>query len=299
MLKTWFMMSRPWSFTCSFVPITVGAALAGVQGHFNLSLYLLALIGGLAMHAGTNLINTYGDYVSGVDTIESAATCPQLVTGVLKPNDVRNVAFYLFGFATLIGLWLTYLCGWPVIVLGLLGLVAGYSYTAGIAYKYKGYGSIMVFLFMGPFMSWPAYYIQTLESSWLPVWASFPAGFLVTAVLTGNDLRDLEFDRAAGIKTLALILGLKKSMFLYCCLITAAFASVVVMVALAQLPWTAALPLLLIPSTLKIFSNARTAADGSREAMVLMEGVAAQLHFHFGLLLLAGIIAPLLLRGWL
>lgn len=299
MLKIWFLALRPWSFTAAFVPVALGVALAGYQGSFNLGLFLLTLIGGVAMQAGTNLINTYGDYITGVDTIQSAVTCPQLVSGALRPDEMKTAGIACFTFAVAIGLWLTYLCGWPVIIAGLIGLVGGYCYTAGFAYKYKGLGSVMVFFLMGPLMAWPSYFIQTGEFSWLPVWVSLPIGFLVAAILHSNDLRDMAFDREAGIKTLALFLGLRASMTLYYFLYTASFACLIILVALALLPLPAILPLLLIPSAVRMFSQATVAAKGSRDAMLLLEASAAQFHFRFGLLLIAGLTAYSLTHGWL
>jgi 1,4-dihydroxy-2-naphthoate polyprenyltransferase len=299
MLKIWFLALRPWSFTAAFVPVALGAALAGYEGSFDLGLFVLTLAGGIAMQAGTNLINTYGDYVAGVDTIGSAITCPQLVSGTLSPAAVKTAGIACFSFAVAVGLWLTYLCGWPVIIAGLIGLVGGYCYTAGFAYKYKGLGSIMVFFLMGPLMAWPSYFIQTGQNSWLPVWVSLPIGFLVAAILHSNDLRDMSFDREAGIKTLALYLGLQASMNLYYFLYLASFICLVGLVALAVLPLMAILPLLLIPSTIKMFSKAKVAAKGSRDEMLLLEATAAQFHFRFGLLLIVGLAAHSFTHGWL
>ncbi|MDR3588273.1 MAG: 1,4-dihydroxy-2-naphthoate octaprenyltransferase [Negativicutes bacterium] len=299
MFKTWFLALRPWSFTAAFVPVALGAALAGDQGSFDPWLFLLTLTGGIAMQAGTNLINTYGDYIAGVDTIDSAVTCPQLVSGTLQPGDVKKAGIGCFSFALAIGLWLTYLCGWPVIIAGLIGLVGGYCYTAGFAYKYQGLGSVMVFFLMGPLMAWPSYFIQTGQFSWLPIWVSLPVGFLVAAILHSNDLRDMAFDREAGIRTLALYLGLRAAMTLYYFLYLASFVCLIGLVALALLPVLAIMPLLLIPSVLRLFSQATVAAKGSREAMLLLEGAAAQFHFRFGLLLIVGLTAHSLAQGWL
>ncbi len=223
MLKIWFLALRPWSFTASFIPVALGTALAAGQGFFDAGLFALTLLAGIAMQAGTNLINTYGDYQSGVDTVEAAVTCPQLVTGLLTPPAVKRAGIACFGLASVIGLGLARLRGWPIIIIGLIGLIGGYCYTAGFSYKYKGLGSIMVFFLMGPLMTWPAYFIQTAQYSWLPVLVSLPIGFLVADILHANDLRDMVFDRQAGIHTLALFLGRRKSLLLHHSLPAASF----------------------------------------------------------------------------
>jgi 1,4-dihydroxy-2-naphthoate polyprenyltransferase len=298
LLNTWFLTLRPWSYTASAVPITVGTVLAAGCGSFSPGLFLLTLAGGIAVHAGTNLINTYGDYLSGVDTAKAPPTAPQLVNGTLRPAAVKRAALLCFALAGAIGLWLAVLRGWPVMLVGLLGLAGGYGYTAGPTYKYKGLGSILVFFLMGPLMTWPAYFIQAREYSWLPVLVSLPIGFLVAAILHANDLRDTGSDREANILTLALILGRRRSLMLYFSLFVAAFICLALLVASTTVPWSAALPLLLIPATGRMFRLARAGAQGSRPAMAALEGKAAQLHFQFGLLLTVGLAVQPLLRLW-
>jgi 1,4-dihydroxy-2-naphthoate octaprenyltransferase len=298
LFKTWFLALRPWSYTAAFVPVALGAVLAASQGYFDFGLFALTLVGGVAMQAGTNLINTYGDYCSGVDTVESAPTCPQLVTGALQPRDVRMAGIACFAFATAVGIWLTYLRGWPVTAAGLVGLAGGYCYTAGISYKYKGFGSIFVFFLMGPLMAWPSYFIQTGQFSWLPVWASLPVGFLVSGILHANDLRDMTHDRRAGIRTLALYFGLRNSVLFYYGLYTAAYVCLLLLVLTSALPWSAALPLVLLPTIARMFTAVRQAAAGSCKTMALLEASAAKFHFQFGLLLVAGLVIHPLVTRW-
>jgi len=298
MIRTWFLATRPWSFTAAAVPIALGAILAWSEGSFSLPLFLLTLVGGIAVQAGTNLINTYGDFITGVDTVDSAKTCSQLVEGIIEPRDMRLAGILTFSFAGIIGLVLTYLCGWPVLAFGLLGIIAGYCYTAGFCpYKYMGLGSILVFFLMGPLMVWPAYYIQTGQLSWLPFWASLPVGFLVAGILHSNDIRDMREDRRAGINTLALFLGVKRSLALYYALYTAAYISLIGLITLAIVPWTAALPIVLVPAIMKLLILANDAVKGSENKLQLLEPVAAKLHLQFGLLLLVGLaLHPFLLR---
>ena len=168
---------------------------------------ILTLIGGAAIQVGTNYTNTYGDYINGVDTVESNITQPQLVRGILAPDQMLKAGLGAFAFAATIGIYLVYLRGWPLLILGLLGILGGYGYTLGVAYKYKGLGTILVFFLMGPMMAWGAYYVQTGFHSWTPVLASLPIGFLISGLLHANDFRDIPSDEESGIKTLATILG--------------------------------------------------------------------------------------------
>lgn len=299
-IKTWFIAMRPWSFTAAFIPVALGAAIAWQEGLFHAGLFLLTLLGAIAMQAGTNLINTYGDYVAGVDTIDSAKTCPQLVTGALNPASMKLIGIAAFILALLIGLILTYLCGWPILVVGLIGLAGGYCYTAGFCpYKYEGLGSVFVFFLMGPLMVWPAYYIQTGNYSWVPVLASLPVGFLVTGILHSNDLRDIIHDKQAGIKTLAIIMGFRHGMMLYYTLYSSAYLCLIALIINEILPATTILPLALLPLVTAMFRQAYDAANGSREKLELLEQTAAVFHFRFGLLFVIGLVlSPYVNRWW-
>lgn len=296
----WFLAMRPWSFTASFVPVALGAALAWSEGFFHPGLFLLTLAGGVSVHAGTNLINTYGDFMSGVDTVESAVTNPQLVSGVLKPESMKRVGIAAFAFASLLGLVLTYFCGWPVFVIGCLGVVAGYSYTAGIfPYKYKGLGSIMVFFLMGPLMVWPAYFIQTGKYGLVPVLVSLPVAMLVAAILHANDIRDVAFDSAAGIKTLAMKVGLRASLLIYYGLLAGAYVALAALAAAGLVPNAVLLTLVLAPAAAKLFRGAAEGAKGNLPLMQMLEKNTAQFHFNFGVLMIVGIIVHPHLVRWL
>ena len=113
-----------------------------------------------------NLINTYGDYLSGVDTEESAPTCPQLVKNILKPEDMRLVGIGFFIFTIAIGLYLIKVRGMLLLLIGFLGIIGGYGYTLGIAYKYKGLGVFSIYSY-GPHDGMGCYFVQTGVSSWL------------------------------------------------------------------------------------------------------------------------------------
>ena len=296
MLKAWFMAMRPWSFTAAFVPVALGTALAWDQGFFQPGLFLLTALGGICIQAGTNFINTYGDYRFGVDTVASAHTCPQLVTGAMRPAAMKRAGLIAFGLAAAIGLTLAWLRGWEILAVGLLGIVGGYTYTAGpIPYKYKGAGSFAVFFLMGPLMVWPAWFIQTGQYSWLPVLVSLPVGFLVAAILNGNDVRDIAHDRAAGIITPATELGSFSGLGLQRFLYLAAFVSLFALIVGGILPQSALLPLLLLPLLRKCLLTIKEAAAGKEASLLQLEAMAAGFHFQFGILLTAGVA----LHPWL
>ena len=298
MLKSWFIAMRPWSLTASFVPVALGTALASSQGFFSPSLFVLTAIAGMSVQAGTNFINTYGDFLSGVDTIDSAHTNPQLVNGTLQPSAMRRAGLIAFGIAASIGLVLSWMRGWEIIAIGMLGIIGGYTYTAGpLPYKYKGLGSILVFFLMGPLMVWPAWFIQTGQYSWLPIFVSMPVGFLVAAILNGNDVRDIGHDKNAGIITLAMGLGLDRGLRLHRLLYLGSFISLFLLVAFGGLPPLCLLPFVLLPLCRKTLQTLKDAESGMQERLLQLEAMAAGFHFQFGLLLTAGLILQPILAG--
>ena len=295
MIKIWFLALRPWSFTAAAVPVTLGTVIAASDGSFDVMLFLLVLIGGILFQAGTNLANTYGDYISGVDTAESATNCRELVDNVLKPNHMQMAAIVTFIAVALIGSYLVYLRGTVILIIGALGIIGGYTYTLGPSpYKYHGLGTIFVFFLMGPLMSIGAYYVQTGMFDWRPIWVSLPIAFLVSAILHSNDLRDIFHDQKAGIKTLALILGKNSSFWLYHLLNIAAFVSVIVLVATKTAPLLGALPILLVPKLMHIIKDTQASRQGDSYSLNLLEKNAAQFHFQFGLIFIFGLMLNLI-----
>lgn len=298
LLKKWFLALRPWSFTASAIPVILGTVLALHKGYFQLSLFILTFIGGTLLHAGCNLTNTYGDYISGVDTKESATTCPQLVNNILKPNHMKMAGILTFIFAAIIGIYLVHLRGLPIFILGLIGIIGAYTYTLGPApYKYKGLGSILVFFLMGPLMVIGAFYVQTGFFSWSALWVSLPIGFLVSGILNANDLRDIKYDYQAGIKTLALVLGENKGFILQYILNVGAFLSLLILLGTKIVPITAILPLLLLPQTVRMLKSIWVSWRGNAECLTMLEANAAMFHLQFGLMFIGGWLLDFIIRG--
>lgn len=295
MLYTWIIATRPWSFTAALIPISLGTALAwsgtvttpGISFHF--FYFLLILLSGILLQAGTNLLNTYGDFISGVDTLDSAVTCPQLVRGILLPEKVKQVGIALLVFSVILGFILYLLSGWPILLFGVIGLIGSATYTTGRSpYKYKGLGPIFVFFLMGSCMVLPAYYVQTDVLTWSPFFASLPISFLVTAIMHANDLRDIQHDKLANISTVAIWLELKSSLVLYRILCLGAFVSLIFVVAFGLVPITGILPLALTPYLNSKLKKLRVSEADSE--LIMLEGWTAQFHFLFGVFYVVGVL---------
>lgn len=301
-MNQWFLATRPWSLTASATPVCLGAVLAFFEGGFRPWLFLLTLAGALLLHLGTNLLNTYGDFISGVDSRESALTCPQLVSGQFQALHMKRAGQGVLLAALMVGLVLVAYCGWPLLIFGVAGMLGAYGYTTGVKpYKYLGLGPFMVFWLMGPLISAPTYYVQSGHLNAGAFCIGLPIAFLVTAILHANELRDIEHDRAAGIRTLSIYFGQRAGLWCYLGLVLSALLSLSVLVALGLIPTGALLALLLIPLYKKKLTfltraaryPARLNPEQKNELQVqinTLEGFSAESHFKFGMLMVVGIL---------
>lgn len=286
--RNWFLASRPWSFSMTAISVTVGGSIAAADGPFYWGLFFLSIGGAVLLHAATNLINDYYDVKSGVDTIEvsTAQYRPHpLVEGKIQPRSVLAAAYLLFAVATVIGFWLAATRGWPLLAIGVVGILASLTYTAPpVSYKYVALGEVSVFLMWGPLMVEGAYFVQRQAFSKEALWISIPFGVIVALVLLANNLRDIEHDKNRGIRTIAILLGAQKGFVLYAVLISLAYLSILVMVLLGTLsPWSL-LVFFSLPVAVKLLKlMARKIPDDA-------DARTAQLDTAFGVLLAISLI---------
>ena len=294
-IKKWFIATRPWSYTAASVPVLAGSAFAWWQFEtLHVGLFFLTLVGAILFQTATNLLNTYGDYKKGVDTVESAVTCPQLVTGQITSKQMYIAGMITLGITILIGFYLIYATGPWILLFGFIGVLGTYGYTTGPRpYKYLGLGSILVFFLMGPLMTAPSYYIQTLQLNAGAFWISAPICFWVSAILHGNDLRDIAHDENAKIQTLAIWLQKDCGIRHYVGLCIGAVLSTILLVVFQIVPLTALLPLILLP---KIWKICRKLVQETDSIIVPLEGITAKLHFEYGLLWSVGIALGLFFK---
>jgi 1,4-dihydroxy-2-naphthoate octaprenyltransferase len=287
-LKIWFLATRPWSFTMTAISVGVGGAVAALDGAFDVWLFLLTLVGAVCVHGATNLINDYFDYKSGVDRPGAPTTLYRphpLVQGLISPRAVLWVSVGLYAIAAIIGLALLALKGAGLLWFILVGAIASFFYTAGpIKYKYLALGELSVFLMWGPVIVGGTYFVQRGSLSPDAVLISVPFGLLVALVLLANNLRDIDYDRSAGIATLGTLLGQQKTRVLYQGLILLAYLAIALLIALKILsPWG----LLVFFSAPVAFRLIRTL---QREIPNDADARTAQLDTLFGVWLIVGLI---------
>ncbi|MBW2673104.1 MAG: prenyltransferase [Deltaproteobacteria bacterium] len=253
--QKWFLATRPWSFTMTAVSVSVGSVMGAMDGRFSWPLYLITVAGVIFMHGAANLLNDYYDVLSGVDTLDvsTARYRPHpLAEGSLTLAEVLIEALCLFILAAFVGIFLAATRGWTILALALVGAFAGVFYTAPpFRYKYKALGEISVFLMWGPLMVEGAYFVQRQTLNLDALWVSLPFGVLVALVLLANNLRDTADDRGKGIRTLSIMTGPRKGIWIYVTLVVCAYVSVVVMAFTGPLnPWS-----LVVLISLPLFFN--------------------------------------------
>lgn len=286
--RNWFLASRPWSFTMTAISVSVGSALAALDGPFSWQLALLALLSAVLLHAATNLINDYYDVINGIDTVQAATAQYRphpLVEGLIPVEQVRWVAYGLFILAAGIGIYLTLVCGWAVLVIGLVGLLAGLTYTAPpLKYKYVALGEVSVFLMWGPLMVEGAYYVQRQGLSLQAFWVSLPFGILVALVLLANNIRDIDHDRRRGIRTLAILLGHRGGLGAYLGLMAMAYIGVLVLALSGVITLWVLIIFASLPLAVRLLRQMAKAIPANADALT------AKLDTAFGLLLVVSLI---------
>jgi 1,4-dihydroxy-2-naphthoate octaprenyltransferase len=291
-LAAWYEIMRPFSFTASTVPVAAAGALAAVYGRFHWALFLGALFAALFLHIGTNVTNEIYDVRKGIDSITSPRASHALVKGRLTEREAFVLAGAAFTVAAAIGVWLIAERGWVVAVLGFVGLIGGFGYTAPpLQFKFRALGLPLVFLLMGPLMVVGGFYVVTGSFDWRALVMSVPVGLLVTAILHGNEWRDIGEDARAGIATFSIKAGRRAAHIGYVSLVVGAYVALAMAVATKVLPPLSLLAVLSLPLLVRAIRASELGAAGQQRAIAMIDLETAQLHAAFGFLLVAGLAA--------
>ena len=291
----WLQAVRAPSLSAAAVPVLLGTAVAARDGYFRGWRMLLALIGAVAIQAGTNLINDYYDFRSGADSHNSLGPSMVIQRGLLTPEQVWRGGIVAFAIGAALGIVLVYLCGWPILAIGIPSIAAGYFYTAApVSLAYIGLGELTVFLFMGPAIVLGAYFVMALTFSWSALWASVALGFLVAGILHANNIRDIETDGLHGKRTLATILGRGGAIWELITLDVLAYATTLIAVAARSLPWTVLLVLITIPRARDQIRIVRSTTEAKKLNLALLRSV--QLHMEFGILMIIAFVAAAIFK---
>jgi 1,4-dihydroxy-2-naphthoate octaprenyltransferase len=286
--RAWLLAARPATLSAAVVPVLVGTAVAAAGGHWRPPAFVAALIAAILIQVGTNLANDYFDFRKGADTAERLGPPRVTQSGLLEPETVRAGMLIAFGLAALIGLYLTYVGGWWILVIGLGCILAGALYTGGPwPLGYHGLGDLTCFLFFGMIAVLGTVYLHTGRVTREAVVASIPVACLVTAILVVNNLRDIDTDRATGKRTFAVLIGRQGTRIEFALLLAVAYLVPVLRWLAGHaspwslLPWLT-LPLAVMLMRLILHAEGRPLNAGLRGT--------SRLHLFFGILWAAALL---------
>jgi 1,4-dihydroxy-2-naphthoate octaprenyltransferase len=288
-MRIWLMAARIRTLPAAVAPVLVGTALAGFQDIFHPLRFIAALVGAVFIQVGTNLSNDYSDARRGADTEDRLGPVRVTAGGLVPPRLVLVATYVSFGVAVLAGAYLVAVAGWQLLLVGAASILAGVLYTGGPRpYGYEGLGEVFVFLFFGIVAVAGSYFVQVKDLGWEAFALAVPVGLLAASILVVNNYRDIDTDRRAGKRTLAVRLGRERTRILFASMVYLAFLTAPVTWAFGPLKAWVMLPWLTIPIAAPIVRTVRNRTDGAS-----LNGALAQtgmLQLAFCTLLAAGLL---------
>ncbi len=284
------MAARPRTLPAAVAPVLVGTSLAIRYGTFHPLAFIAALLGAVLIQIGTNLSNDYSDARRGADTDERIGPVRVTAGGLVPPRQVLVATYVTFAAAVLCGVYLIAVAGWLLLAVGAASILAGVLYTGGPRpYGYEGLGELFVFLFFGVVAVSGSYFVQRKGLPWEAFALAVPVGLLIAAILVVNNVRDIDTDRRAGKRTLAVRLGRERTRILFATMVAVAFVSSwVPWIAGALSPWVF-LTAAAAPLAFGVVRTVRAHSDGPSLNRALAG--TAKLALVFCLLLCAGVLA--------
>jgi 1,4-dihydroxy-2-naphthoate octaprenyltransferase len=287
--RVWWSAVRPATLAASVAPVLAATAVALHEGEVNAWAGLAALVVALSVQLGVNFANDYSDFKRGADTAARVGPVRASASGVVRPEHVRLAALAAFAVAGLVGLVLSVIVDWRLLFVGGACLLAGWLYTGGPRpYGYLGLGELFVFIFFGLVATCGTVYVETLRVSPLAILIGCGVGFLATAILVLNNLRDIDTDRAAHKRTLATLIGRQPTRYLLLVLAFGAFTVPIVIFVAGLAPVTILASLLAIVIVVPVIRTAISSTAAPALIGGLKQMAAAEL--IYALLLMVGLV---------
>jgi 1,4-dihydroxy-2-naphthoate octaprenyltransferase len=286
--RIWLMAARPRTLPAAVAPVLVGTSLAGFAHVFHPLRFAAALLSALFIQVGTNLSNDYSDARRGADAEDRLGPVRVTAGGLVPPRQVLIATYVSFGLAVLFGIYLIAVAGWELLLVGAASILAGVAYTGGPRpYGYEGLGEVFVFLFFGIVAVAGSFFVQVEKLTWEAFALAVPVGLLAAAILVVNNVRDIDTDRRAGKRTLAVRLGRRQARTLYSAMLLVAYVALIPVVfplsAWVLIPW------LTLPLAARLARTVRAHVDGPTLNAALAQ--TGMLQLVFCVLLSAGILA--------
>ena len=287
--RIWLMAARPRTLPAAIAPVLVGTSLAGFAHVFHPLRFAAALLSALFIQVGTNLSNDYSDARRGADAEDRIGPVRVTAGGLVPPRQVLIATYVSFGLAVLFGIYLIAVAGWELLLVGAASILAGVAYTGGPRpYGYEGLGEVFVFLFFGIVAVVGSFFVQVEKVTWEAFALAVPVGLLAAAILVVNNVRDIDSDRRAGKRTLAVKLGRQRTRVMYASVVYLAYLLTPVTWLFGPTTAWVLLPWLTLPLAASVSRIVRSRTDGPS-----LNGALAQsglLQLSFCMLLSAGLL---------
>ena len=294
--KDWILATRPWSFPVSVLPAFVAmmyVIYAHPQNVHHWQLGILAVIGAVIFHAGANLISDYNDFKHGIDRDGEFTGTDTLTSGLFLPRQILTFGWTFIAIGVSLGLFLVWQTGLELLWIGLFGAAGAVFY-----YYFKSYalGDLLIFLVYGPTIMLGTGFVVLGHIDWTLLFVSFPMAFITVSVLHSNNTRDMQRDRFAGIRTFAMVIGVKASIVYYFALTISAYLAIVAMVILKILPVAA---IIMMAATIPVAAkNCKAMSQISEDNMTPINDLdknTAKLQLMFSLSLALALIISILI----
>jgi len=287
-VKPWLVAARPATLFASVAPVLVGAGLAGADDVFRWDAFAAAVVAAVLINIAANFANDDSDAKRGADTRERIGPPRAVATGLLTARQVWTGTAAVLAVAAGFGAYLAWISSWIVIAIGAASILALLGYTGGPwPYGYRALGELFVFAFFGPVAVVGSRYVHDTTAP-LEAWLlAVPVGFLATAILVANNVRDIDSDLASGKRTLAVLMGRRATRRLYGALIVAAFVLIAAFAAIGATRYGALVALVALPLAWLPIRNVSTRSDGP--ALIEALKANARLHGAVGALLAIGV----------
>ena len=286
--QSWLLAARPKTLPAAVVPVIVGSAVAIADGAFHWGAALACFAVALLLQIGANFANDLFDFRRGADTAERLGPTRVTQSGLISPRGVAIGTAIVLALAALAGLYLVYRGGWVLLVLGVAAILSALAYTGGpYPLGYNGLGEVFVLIFFGFVAVTGTYYVQALAVTGLAIAAAIPIGALVVNILVVNNLRDIDTDRRAGKRTLAVRLGPAATQAEYIALLAVAYLTPPILWAVGWIEFWWFLPWLTLPLAWKLVQQLRHTTGRALNATL---AGTARLELLFGLFFAVSIL---------
>ncbi len=308
-VKKWWLSIRPFSLPASTMPVIFGTVLAVAYGAASLNtwLFLMAFFAMIVLHAAANILSDIHDFRRGLDKVPNPVS-GGIVRGIITIKEAQRASIILFSIGGIMGLIMSWISGWWLLVIGFVGLSIGMFYTTGnrVSLKYNALGDFAVFMDFGILGALGAWYVQTGQLSWIPVIWAIPMATLVIAILHANNWRDIKSDKKGNIITIASLLGDKKSLRYYGVLIYGPFFMVLALILIpffllpntTSMPFTFLITILALPLAINLWKKAlKRKNSGNPMDFITLDGSTARLNLLFGSLCTVALLLDALINN--